>query len=314
MTTTMKTISDAATAYLEHMASLNYSPKTVKCTAENLNFFLKFLSDDGITDLADLQKIHIGKWQKRITSAKTEKGMPLKPGTMNNRLKNTKGLLTYMARKGYVALSLQYEIEYVKMPKLLVGSVITHEQFEKIAGSIDTTTSWGYQARTIVELMYSSGVRASEVTGLKIADVDFTGGVAKVMGKGSKERMVPIGRTALKYMENFLKAVRPFLVKEQTEYFFVNNKGGKLNYVPLLEWIHKFCKDNDVNVTPHTFRRSCATELLKADANMYHIKELLGHESLDTLKHYAKLTIVDLKKTHRKCHPREKQVNEVSGS
>jgi len=240
--------------------------------------------------------------------------MPLKAGTVNNKLTATRSFLKYLGRKGFVPAVLQYEIQCVKTPNLLMGSVLGHEQFERIANSIDTTNAWGYTARTAVELMYSSGIRASELTGLKIADVDFKNGMAKVFGKGKKERMVPIGQTALKYMENYLKAVRPFIVKGHSEYLFVNNRGRKLEYNPLRKWIHKFCHDNDVNVTPHTFRRSCATELLKADANMYHVKDMLGHDSLDTLKHYAKLTIVDLKKTHRRCHPREKDGNGRSGS
>jgi len=103
-------------------------------------------------------------------------------------------------------------------------------------------------------------------------------------------------------------------MKCRTESLFMNKEGTPMRYTSLLQTVQNYCHDDEIHIATHTFRRSCATELLKADANMWHVKELLGHESLDTLKHYVKLTIVDLKKTHRKCHPRDKtEGNEVAG-
>jgi site-specific recombinase XerD len=88
----------------------------------------------------------------------------------------------------------------------------------------------------------------------------------------------------------------------------VNHRGERMAYHTLLHLVHHYANGQalDVNVTPHTFRRSCTTELIRGGANLYHVKELLGHETLETLKHYTRLTIVDLKKTHEKCHPRER--------
>ena len=129
------------------------------------------------------------------------------------------------------------------------------------------------------------------------------------MGKGRKERIVPVGKTALRYLESYVKAVRPFLVRGKTDNaLFLTAEGERLPYRRLLKIVHKYTDNMDLNVTvtPHTFRRSCTTELIRGNANIYHVKELLGHESLDTLKHYAKLNITDLKKTHARCHPREK--------
>ena len=121
--------------------------------------------------------------------------------------------------------------------------------------------------------------------------------------------MVPIGKTALQYLESYLRAVRPLLVKDSGEKaLFVDSMGKRFPYYTFRRLIKACAKKArlEVCVTAHTFRRSCATELLRGGANMYHVKELLGHESLETLKHYAKLTITDLKATHAKCHPREK--------
>jgi site-specific recombinase XerD len=154
-----------------------------------------------------------------------------------------------------------------------------------------------------------SGIRASELLGLDVKDVDFANGTAWVVGKGQKERMVPVGRTALGILENYVKGVRPFLLKESGEQaLFLDDFGKRHPYHTLLRLVHGVARAAraPVNVTPHTFRRSCTTELLRGGAGMYHVKELLGHDSLDTLKHYAKLTISDLKKEHQRCHPRER--------
>ena len=130
-----------------------------------------------------------------------------------------------------------------------------------------------------------------------------------VTGKGNKQRVVAIGKTALKYLESYVLAIRPYLLKRRSEKaLFLTLRGGKrFKYRSLLKYVHSYAEGADLDdVTPHTFRRSCTTELIRSGANMYHVKELLGHESLDTLVHYTKLTIIDLKKTHEKCHPREK--------
>ena len=129
-----------------------------------------------------------------------------------------------------------------------------------------------------------------------------------------------IGRTALGLVESYLKGVRPFLARlspegedgpakgPEEQALFLDEGGKRLPYYTLLRIVHAAAKRAGAaaNVTPHTFRRSCTTELLRGGAGMYHVKELLGHESLETLKHYAKLTIADLKATHEKCHPRER--------
>ncbi|MFT5241464.1 MAG: integrase/recombinase XerC [Candidatus Promineifilaceae bacterium] len=161
----------------------------------------------------------------------------------------------------------------------------------------------------MLELFCSSGVRAGELLGLNLGDVELSARTAVVMGKGRKQRVVPFGNTAALFIETYIKAVRPHLMTNTAESaLFIDSNGKRIPYHVLRRMVHA-CREAsglDIVVTPHTFRRSCTTELLRSGANMYHVKELLGHESLDTLKHYARLTITDLKRTHRKCHPREK--------
>ena len=146
--------------------------------------------------------------------------------------------------------------------------------------------------------------------------MDFGSATAKVLGKGRKERIVPVGRTALQCLEGYIRAVRPLAAGTDEKAIFLNGDGKRFPYYTFLRLLHATARRAGLaaNVTPHTMRRSCATELLRGGANMYQVKELLGHESLETLKPYIKLTILDLKKEHARCHPREKDGGNESTS
>ncbi|MEI8121262.1 MAG: tyrosine-type recombinase/integrase [bacterium] len=236
--------------------------------------------------------------------------LAMKAQTLNIHIINARGFLDHLAMRGLVPAPLSSALECVKAPSLLPQSALTHAQVRKFLGSIRTVTPEGFRNRAMIELLYSSGLRAAELLGLDVGDIDFDQATAIVTGKGSKQRVVPIGRTALRCLENYLKAVRPFMTRNPSETaLFLNKQGVRLHYNAFCQIVTDCAHGTGLGVahiTAHTFRRSCATELLRGGANMYHVKDLLGHESLNTLKHYAKLTIIDLKKTHGKCHPREK--------
>ncbi len=235
----------------------------------------------------------------------------MKAQTLNLYIINARGFLEYLAARGIVPVPLASALECVKAPRLLPQGVLTHAQARKLLGRVETSTPEGCRNRAMIELLYSSGLRSAELLRLDVGDVDFEQATAIVTGKGSKQRVVPIGRTALRCLESYLKAMRPFMVRNQAERaMFLNRQGVRLRYNAFCQVVATCASGSGVGkvrITAHTFRRSCATELLRGGANMYHVKELLGHESLETLKHYAKLTITDLKKEHRRCHPREKE-------
>jgi integrase/recombinase XerD len=139
--------------------------------------------------------------------------------------------------------------------------------------------------------------------------VDLVNASVRVWGKGSRERIVPIGKTALRLLESYLRAVRPYLLRDASEPAMFIARGQRLPYTSVLRVVHQYTDKLGLNVTvtPHTFRRSYTTELIRNGANVYHVKELLGHQDLHTLKHYARLNIGDLQKTHAQCHPRERE-------
>lgn len=307
---TRKTLMELLPDYLEHMKARRASYYTVRITRYGNLDFLKWLREDqGVVSGDALRRAHLESFQKYLAERATTKGRLRHPKTTNRQISVVKGFLRYLGHHGYVASSLEMGIEYVKEPKVLPGSVLSHDQARRLLESVAMDTPAGHRDRTMLELLYTSGIRAGELLGLDVGSVTFSSGTARVMGKGEKERIVPIGKTALALLENYVKGVRPFLVREPGEQaLFLNGQGKRFVYFVLLKLVHAHARKAGltVNVTPHTFRRSCTTELLRGGAGMYHVKELLGHESLDTLKHYAKLTINDLKQEHQRCHPREK--------
>jgi len=295
--------------YLDWRRSLKLSPETLAKNRYAIKPFLAWLETAcRVATAADIRRDHLYEWQKHIAGLTNRQGHPLRPRTVNTYNEGIRGFLTWLADNGHIRRAYPDLVRYVKEPLILAGSILTHAQMRKMLSRIPADDLSGYRDRAMLELLYSSGVRSAELLGLNTFDVDFKTRTMMVTGKGSKQRVVPIGRTALGRLETYVKAVRPYLLQDPGENaLFLNRRGGRLKYRAFLKCVHTHAKRLGYEgVSPHTFRRSCATELIRGGANMYHVKELLGHESLDTLRHYARLTINDLKKTHEKCHPRER--------
>ena len=298
------------TEFFDHHRGRNYSTRTLECFTYDCKEFIESMKKRGISTAASLTRDEIVIWAENLVLKRLKKnGIPLKARTVNKKITSVRAFLKYLFKEDYLSRKTAECLANVKEPKTLPVGVMTYAETKRLLSKINTSTPYGYRDRTIMELLYSSGIRADELVTLRLSSIDIDNGTTRVFGKGRKERVVPIGKTALRYLETYLKAVRPFLLKGyKTDAVFVNRSGTTLQYHTLLRILHKY--RNSINlgipITLHTFRRSCATELIRGGANMYHVKELLGHESLTTLKHYAKLTITDLKKTHAKCHPREK--------
>lgn len=306
----MNEYSNLLKEFLDYRQGLNFSDKTIVVHHYDIMIFIRFMKDAFDVDEPEMTtKQHIRAWRRNLDNRKNQQGIPVKARTVNRILSSLRTFIKFLSRRGRINASLLDEFEPVKEPKTLPTSVLRHVQVRKIIRKLDTTTIWGRRDRAMFELLYSSGIRSAELTGIDLRDVDFENSVVSVTGKGNKTRVVPVGKTALRHLETYVKAIRPSIVRCKSEKaLFLNMKGERMRYHTLRDIVRKHCgvTESGSRVTAHTFRRSCATEMIRGDANLWHVKEILGHETINTLRHYAKLTIVDLKKTHAKCHPREK--------
>lgn len=200
--------------------------------------------------------------------------------------------------------------ETIKLPKLekKLPEFLTIEEVDKLF-SIIPTKPIDYRNIAMLETIYATGMRVSELINVKVSDIDFNEDTILVMGKGSKERIVPINNKARDALLVYINDYRNFLLRlNDSEYVFINNIGKKISRVGFFKIIKKLCNENgiDKHVSPHTLRHSFATHLLNNGADLRVIQELLGHSNITTTQIYSHLSNQKLKNDY-KSHPRFKK-------
>ncbi|MFN7170437.1 MAG: tyrosine-type recombinase/integrase, partial [Candidatus Omnitrophota bacterium] len=177
----------------------------------------------------------------------------------------------------------------------------------RFLGSARPNNALAFRDRVCLELLYATGMRVSELAILKIEDVNLEAGFVRCHGKGDRERIVPIGNTALRYLRNYLTEIRPKLVKENSgQFIFLSRLGKRISRQSIWKIIKKYAlKANlDKKVGPHTLRHSFATHLLERGADLRVVQEMLGHANISTTQIYTHINKERLKEVHRRFHPR----------
>lgn len=296
--------------YREHLTILNYSPNTIKSHLFYLNRFIRFLRDMGIEEITAVAKDTVRDYQAHLFEEINFKGQPNTVRTQNNALKVVKSFFRLLLENDYIVNDPARDITYARTPNRLPRSILTPPEIKKLLKTPDTKTVLGYRDKTLLELLYSTGIRKEEVNSLLVQDVDYNEGIVRInAGKGSKDRVVPIGKIASRYIENYIKGVRPALIRDQrNDHLFLSLRGNKLSKNMVWQIVKGYAKKAKLkkNISPHTFRHTCATHMLRNKANIRHIQEMLGHASLNSTQVYTQVSITDLKAVHSKCHPREK--------
>ncbi len=289
---------------------MRYSAATMKTYPLYLKAWLRWVNQKNIETPSDITQKHCEEYREDIINFRTKNSKLLSAKSVNQHLIGLRNYTKWLRKNGFIAYDPAKELELVKEPKKLPGLVLADREVRQLLNTCDLHQSLGYRDRAVLETLYSSGIRRNELVHLNIEDIDADGGYCKInQGKGQKDRVVPLGETACYYLSNYIKGVRPGLIKTQkTNALFINNKNTRLGRGGLAFIISSAAKKAglDKPVTPHVFRRSCATGMIRNKANPYYVKEMLGHEHLDSLEPYLKLSIVDLKEVHQKCHPRER--------
>lgn len=197
----------------------------------------------------------------------------------------------------------------LEAPKLKrqLPDFLSFEEIEKIIGEIDLSTAEGGRNKAILETMYSCGLRVSEVVNLRLSQLYFDVGFIRVIGKGNKERLVPIGSSAIKYVNIYRQNIRVHLPVQNGEedILFLNRRGHRLSRVMIFLIIKDLVKKAGITktISPHTFRHSFATHLVEGGADLRAVQEMLGHESITTTEIYTHLDREYLRKTLQKFHP-----------
>ena len=198
-------------------------------------------------------------------------------------------------------------MEYIELPKTkkTLPKTLSIEEIDKLL-DIQLKDPFSYRNKAMLELMYSSGLRVSELINVNIHDIDTSNCIIRIMGKGSKERIVPLGDYAIKYIELYLKEYREKLIKKElNDYLFLNNHGKKMTRQGFFKILKQIAKEKNIKTefSPHTLRHSFATHLLNGGADLRSIQEMLGHSDISTTQIYTHVSKEKLKENYNNFHP-----------
>jgi integrase/recombinase XerD len=222
-------------------------------------------------------------------------------------LSGLKGFYKFLFIESYISVDPTHLLEGPKMNRHLPDT-LNLEEIELIFKQIDLSNLLGGRNRAILELLYASGMRVSELIQLKISCLFLEMGYVRVIGKGDKERLIPVSEDAIRFLQLYLAHIRPHLPmkKDCEDIVFLNRRGSGLSRVMIFLIVKELAEQAGIekSVSPHTFRHSFATHLLEGGADLMVVKDLLGHESITTTELYTHLDIEHLRKTILRFHPR----------
>ncbi len=226
--------------------------------------------------------------------------------TISRSLASLKSFYQFLVREDYLNEDPTANMESPKVEKRL-PHVLTLPEVEALLSQPDASEPASLRDKAMLEVLYATGIRVSELVSLDVIDVHIDAGYLRCLGKGSKERIVPLGSIALKALDQYLQSARGKLVKSPEEdALFVNHHGRRLTRQGFWKIIKRYARlaNIDENITPHTLRHSFATHLLENGADLRSVQEMLGHADISTTQIYTHVTRNKLKEVYQKAHPR----------
>ena len=298
----------ALRAYLDHLTvERGLAGNTMLSYRRDLRRYLAYLASRGVSDLAQVGEQHVSDFLMHLREG-DEDHPPLSASSAGRTVVAVRGLHKFAVTDGWAptdpAAGVKPPAAAKRLPKALpVGDV---ERILDAAGAAGTALA--LRDRALLETLYASGARISEAVGLDVDDVDLEQRSLRLVGKGSKERVVPIGRLAAEALEAYLRRARPGLVAagSGTPAVFLNSRGGRLSRQSAWTVLVRAAERAGVTaeVSPHTMRHSFATHLLEGGADVRTVQELLGHASVTTTQVYTLVTVDSLREVYASSHPR----------
>lgn len=279
----------------------NLSDNSVKSYKSDLTRLLNFLVDKKISDYNEVDHHIISQFLQLLKS----KG--LTGSSASRYLSSLRGFFSYLYTNNYIQKDPTERVSSAKVIRKL-PEVLSLYEIEKILEQPDTSDKLGLRDKAILELFYSSGLRVSELIELKISDLFLDDEVIRVLGKGSKQRIVPVGSSAVKWIKEYVLKSRPLLEQRirSKNYIFLNLRGTKLSRMGVWKIVERYTKEAGIKkeVHPHTFRHSFATHLLEGGADLRSVQEMLGHSDISTTQIYTHIDREYIKQVHKDFHPR----------
>ncbi len=248
-----------------------------------------------------VDEVHLQNFLEWVNS------LGMTPHSQARLLSGIKAFYKYLMLEDVIKHDPTATLEGPKLGRKLPDTLSVME-IDQLLSAIDLSTPEGQRNRAMLEVLYSSGLRVSELTDLKLTHIYYDLGFLRIIGKGNKERLVPIGRDALKYLRLYLEHIRVHLTvqKGAEPFVFLNRRGGKISRITVFTTIKQLAEQIGMkkSISPHTFRHSFATHLIEGGADLRAVQEMLGHESITTTEIYTHLDRDYLKQVIQDYHPR----------
>jgi integrase/recombinase XerC len=284
------------------VAERNYSEHTVRAYITDLIQFMNFLKknrspvDTKNIDITKIEEIDIREFIGGLYRKNSK-------ASISRKLTSIRAFIEFLIREGNITRNCAKLVPIPKRERRAPAFLTVDEVFVLVEKP-DGNEVLGLRDRAILELLYSSGLRVSELNGIKTGDTDLTSSFVKVLGKGGVERIVPIGSKAIDAIKYFLEKRNELTPK--VDYLFINSRGGRLSVRSIARIVKKYANLSGIpkNISPHVLRHTFATHLLGSGADLRAIQEMLGHKSLSTTQRYTHASIEKIMEIYDKTHPR----------
>lgn len=288
-------------AYLDYLLiEKGLSDNTLSAYRSDLGSYKEYLSSEGVSNPGEVRSAHIYSF---ITHLRNE-GLTAK--SARRKVVVVRGFHKYLVSSGHLKKNPAGNIGSIQIPRNL-PDVLSASQMDQLLKQPDTSKYTGLRDRAMMEMTYAAGLRVSELIELTMEDVNREGGFLRVTGKGSKQRLTPVGKEALHWLDRYTREARPHLLKGRLNAYLFPGRGGQGHFSRQAFWlkIKEYAKDAGLPpIHPHTFRHSFATHLLEGGADLRSVQILLGHANIVTTQIYTHISREHLKEVHKKFHPR----------
>lgn len=301
---------EAITLFIEDCRARHLSEHTLTLNKLQLQRFSDWCTNR-LDDLRDATPQTITDFAACIRKRKRPDGQLISRKYQNRHIRLVRQLFKLLAKRNLILTDITANLQPLTDPKDLPKGIMNKHQVMKLLSQPYVTTPLGFRDRTMMEVLYSTALRGGELCRLTLYDLDLPDRTLRVLqGKGNKDRVVPVGKVACSYLAAYIKTVRPILLgKHVSSLIFLTANGGTLHSFDLGRIIKTYREKAHLpdNITTHSFRHTCATEMLKGGASIRHLQELLGHADIMTTQIYTHVVQSDLKKAHARTAPSERR-------
>jgi integrase/recombinase XerD len=291
--------------FCEWTQAVGMSADTARIRQWSLDLFIRWIDERGIRHPGEVTRPILQRYQRHLYLARKTNGEPLAYSTQVSRLTPLVAFFKWLTREGHILCNPAADLDLPRSPQRLPRHLLSIAQVAQVLNQPDTNTLGGLRDRAMLEVLYSSGIRRSELASLKAPEVDIERGTLMVrLGKGRKDRLVPLGARACAWVRRYLLEVRPELLSGDTLALFLTNWAQPFEPGELSRLVRRYMHSAGIaQGSCHALRHACATHMLEGGADIRFIQALLGHSELSTTQIYTHVAIAKLQAVHAMSHP-----------